>query len=82
MLFRQTADIGHVNNVHCRICGRFKKENLSIRLNRRLPRIIVAAVDRCCGDAPFGQQIVREPAARAKGGARGNDMIAHLQLAQ
>ena len=63
MFPRQPADIGHVDNVHRRVRRRFKEEYFRIRLNRRLPRIIVPAVYRGRADAPFGKQIVGQPTA-------------------
>ena len=63
MFLRQSADIGHVDNVHRRVGRRFKEEHFRVRLNRRLPRIIVAAVYRGRADAPFGKQIVGQPTA-------------------
>ena len=79
---RHIADEAHVDDVHRRVGRRFEEEDLGIGPDRCFPRAIVPAVDRRRADPPARQQIVGQPAARSKGGARRDDMVALIELAQ
>ena len=81
VLLRQPADIGHIDDIHCRVGGRFEEKDLGIGLDSRKPFVIIAAVDNRGGNSPTRQQLVGQPAARSERRPRRNHVIALAKLA-
>ena len=61
--------------------GELEERGLGVRAQSRPPIIEIGAVDQGRGDAEAGQQILDHIEARAEQRARGDDMVAGLELA-
>ncbi len=81
-LARDLGDRRDVDQLERRVGRAFQEERLRLRPDRLLPRIDVAAVDQRRGDAEPRQQRADHVVAGAEERARGENVVAGLQVAK
>jgi hypothetical protein len=81
-LVGELGNAGNVDHFERRVGRAFQEEHLGIRLDRLFPVLQMATIDQRAFDAVARRQRLDHPAAGAEQGARGDDMIAGLQLAK
>ncbi len=81
-LVGEPRDAGDVDHLQRRVGRAFEEEDPGVLADGAFPVGEVAAVDQRAFDPVFRRQRLDHPAAGAEEGARGDDMVACLQLAE